>query len=195
LRPERTLESLYLAPLADRVARNGGHVYPKACRFYLLIDIKSDPPTTYRILQTLFSKYSKMLSVVQKGKAEQRGVTVILTGDRPKHEVENSNPRYAGYDGRLSDLNSHAPADLMPMISDNWSAHFHWKGNGPVPAGERAKLRAIVRQAHAAGRVVRFWAAPESETVWRELRSDGIDLINTDQLSRLAKFLRSSQSR
>src|SRR6476469_6888592 len=37
LKPERTLESLYLAPLAERVRQNGGHVYPSATRFFLLI--------------------------------------------------------------------------------------------------------------------------------------------------------------
>src|SRR4051812_6754640 len=43
LKPERTLESLYLAPLAERVHQNGGHVYPNTTRFFLLIDIKDDP--------------------------------------------------------------------------------------------------------------------------------------------------------
>jgi glycerophosphoryl diester phosphodiesterase len=54
---------------------------------------------------------------------------------------------------------------------------------------ERARLREIVTKAHAADRVVRFWATPENEQVWRELRAAGVDLINTDQLDRLAAFL------
>src|SRR5215475_3841962 len=40
LKPDRTLESLYLAPLAERVHTNGGHVYAKPSRFFLLIDFK-----------------------------------------------------------------------------------------------------------------------------------------------------------
>ena len=51
-------------------------------------------------------------------------------------------------------------------------------------------LQRIVTKAHAAGRVVRFWKTPENETVWRELRSADVDLLNTDQLARLAAFLR-----
>src|SRR5262245_53599684 len=39
LQPERTLESLYLEPLARRVRENGGHVCGKGDRFILLIDI------------------------------------------------------------------------------------------------------------------------------------------------------------
>src|SRR4051794_7241519 len=37
LKPDRTLETLYLAPLADRVEKNSGHVFPQATRFFLLI--------------------------------------------------------------------------------------------------------------------------------------------------------------
>jgi Glycerophosphoryl diester phosphodiesterase family len=193
LTPERTLEKLYLAPLAERVRQNGGHVYPKNSRFFLLIDFKSDPKETYRILKTLLAKYSDMLSVVENGKFRERAVTVVLTGSRPKLDPNDSRLRYAGLDGRLTDIDSHVPAHFMPMISDNWTAHFHWNGIGPMPASERAELLEIVKKAHAAGRVVRFWETPENEAFWTELHSDGVDLINTDQLERLAKFLRKNK--
>lgn len=192
LKPERTLESLYLAPLADRVKQFGGHVYLNGSRFFLLIDIKGDPQETYRNLQTLFAKYRKMLTVIEGGKVRQGAVTVVLTGRRPQIELADAGPRYAGLDGRLSDLDNRAPAHLMPMISDEWPAHFHWSGQGPAPARERAKLQEIVKKAHARGRVVRFWKTPENESVWLELQSAGVDLINTDQLDRLSAFLRKS---
>jgi Glycerophosphoryl diester phosphodiesterase family len=194
LRPERTLETLYLRPLADRVRQNGGHVYPNSARFFLLIDFKGDAKETYRILQALSSRYSKMLTVVEGGKVRPGAVTVVLTGRRPQLEEADSRPRYVGLDGRLSDLESHAPAHFMPMISDEWPKHFQWNGKGPIPAGERAKLQEIVKKAHASGRVVRFWKTPEDETVWRELRSMGVDLINTDELARLETFLRASET-
>jgi hypothetical protein len=192
LKPERTLESLYLAPLAERVRQNDGHVYRKATRFFLLIDIKDDPRQTYRALQKLLSKHIDMLTTVEDGKVRPGAVTVVLTGNRPQIERGDSRVRTAGLDGRLSDLSSQTPAHRMPMISDNWTEQFHWNGDGPMPEKERAKLREIVKKAHASGRVVRFWATPENETVWRELRAAGVDLINTDELARLATFLRSS---
>ncbi len=58
-----------------------------------------------------------------------------------------------------------------------------------MPDEERKKLREIVAKAHARGRVVRFWATPESPAVWKELRDAKVDLINTDQLEQLQKFL------
>lgn len=194
LKPERTLEALYLAPLAERVQKNNGQVYPDNKRFFLLLDFKGDPHDTYRLLQPLLDKYSHMLTVVQNGKLRQGAVTVVLTGNRPKLDDDDAAPRYTGLDGRLSDLDSKTPACLMPMISDAWSATFHWQGVGPNTASDRAKLRDAVKRAHAAGRVIRFWATPENEDVWREMRAAGVDLINTDQLDRLAAFLQAPEA-
>ena len=50
--------------------------------------------------------------------------------------------RYAGIDGRLTDLDSNAPADLMPWISDRWDTHFRW--NGARIVGRTAKGRATI---------------------------------------------------
>jgi glycerophosphoryl diester phosphodiesterase len=195
LRAERTLESLYLAPLADRIHENSGRLYPNAARFFLLVDIKDDPRPTYRELQKLLAKHADMLTSVQAGKVRPGALTVVLTGNRPQIERSDSRVEYAGLDGRLSDLGSREPAHVMPMISDNWTKQFHWNGDGPMSKNERAKLREIVKKAHDSGRVVRFWATPESETVWHELRAAGVDLINTDELDRLAAFLRASDEK
>jgi hypothetical protein len=190
LKPERTLDSLYLAPLANRIQQNGGHVYSKPTRFFLLIDIKDNAGKTYGELEKLLANYVDMLTTIEAGKVRAGAVTIVLTGNRPQISRHDSRFRYVALDGRLSDLKSPAPAHLMPMISDNWTKQFHWDGKGPMPENERAKLREIVKKAHASGRVVRFWATPENEGVWRELRAADVDLINTDELDRLATFLR-----
>jgi hypothetical protein len=187
----RTLESLYLAPLARRVKQNGGQVYDGKQRFILLIDIKSDGSETYAQLAKELAKHGDMLATVEDGRVRPGAVTVVISGNRPRDELTNAELRHAGFDGRLADLNSDVPAHLMPMISDNWHQHFRWDGKGEMPESERAKLKRIVTKAHDADRVVRFWAIPENEAVWAELRSAGVDLINTDQLGRLATFLRS----
>ena len=58
-----------------------------------------------------------------------------------------------------------------------------------MPADEREKLEQFVQKAHAHGRLVRFWATPERTEVWKDLRSAGVDLINTDKLAELEQFL------
>lgn len=195
LRPDRTLESLYLAPLARRVRQSDKRVYPNGQRFFLLVDVKSEPQDALKHLRKVLLDYAEMFTAVDGSKVQQGAVTVVVTGNRPRVEPAEATRRYFGLDGRMSDLDSHVPSHFMPMISDNWTSYFTWKGDGPMPAGERAKLQEIVKKAHAADRVVRFWATPENESVWRELRSAGVDLIGTDQLDRLAGFLRANEDK
>ena len=119
---------------------------------------------------------------------------MVVSGNRPLELMRSQPVRYAGYDGRLTDLDSDAPADLIPLISDQWSRHFTWRGDGPMPPQERQKLSDIVQKAHAKGRLVRFWATPDvrsagREAVWRELLSAGVDLLNSDDLKGLQEFL------
>ncbi|MAP53239.1 MAG: hypothetical protein CMO48_06885, partial [Verrucomicrobiales bacterium] len=47
LREKRSLESLYLEPLAKRVKANGGSVHKTKAPFHLMIDFKTDGPKTY----------------------------------------------------------------------------------------------------------------------------------------------------
>lgn len=193
LRPERTLQKLYLDPLRARVQANGGRVYRDGPPFWLLIDVKTEAKSTYAVLDKVLAGYQDMLAVVRDGKLQEGPVKVVVSGNRASKVMAAQKTRYAGLDGRISDLGSTEPAHLMPWISDRWTSHFRWLGDGPLPAGERLRLQEFVRQAHARGRLLRFWATPEKEAVWRELRAAGVDLINTDDLSGLSRFLLSER--
>lgn len=102
LKPDRTLQKLYLDPLRERIKQNGGKVFAgeKVPPFYLLIDIKTDAASTYPVLHELLSKYSDILTEVRDGNVTPRAVTVILSGSRPSLDIlAKQSPRYAGYDG------------------------------------------------------------------------------------------------
>ncbi len=116
-------------------------------------------------------------------------MTVVVSGNCARDLIQKQKVRYAAIDGRPGDLDSAVPAHLMPFISASWSSQFRWRGQGPMPAGERARLREMVKKAHRHGRRVRFWATPERPEVWRELRAARVDLINTDRLGQLREFL------
>jgi glycerophosphoryl diester phosphodiesterase len=47
----------------------------------------------------------------------------------------------------------------------------------------------LVRTAHAQGRQIRFWGLQDEPGVWQELWDAGVDLINTDRLADLNRFL------
>ncbi len=190
---DRTLENLYLQPLQERAMQNGGRIYKDGPTVTLLVDIKTNGKAAYAAIDQLLLKYDSMISVTTGGEYTEKAVTVIISGDRPVQEIETSEPRRVGIDGRLSDLNSDKSADLLPLISDNWTTHFRYRGVGVMPDSEREKLHDIVAQVHSRGRRIRFWATPESPELWHELKAAGVDLIGTDDLKKLGNFLSSSK--
>ncbi len=190
LRTENTLERLYLIPLQERVRAHGGRVYPGGPLFTLLIDIKSDGPATYAALRGLLEKYREMIAAYDERGELPGAVQVVVSGNCPRPVIAADPLRLARIDGRLTDLNSGESAQRMPLISDRWTAHFQWRGEGEFSKEEQDKLLSIVRQAHAAGRRVRFWATPEEPRLWHALQAAGVDHINTDRLDQLSDHLR-----
>ena len=198
LQPDRTLDALYLDPLLRIVRENGGEVHTGSPAFTLLVDIKSDDEDTYLELDRVLEAYEEILTHVRDGMVEQRAVTVIVSGERAWQRIAADSVRYVGVDGRLSDLPSDHPGHLMPLVSDRWDRISAWSGEGPMPAADRSELRRIVHEAHAQRRQVRFWAtpdepSPERTAVWAELLAAGVDLIGTDDLDGLRKFLLASE--
>ena len=197
---ERTLRRLYLDPLRERVKHNGGRVYPNGPQFTLLIDIKSGAVATYEILNRILAEYSDVFTSFGPDGRKDKAVLAVVSGNRPREFMESQKLRYAGCDGRLTDLKSNYPADLIPVISDNWKKYFKWNGTGEMSAEEHDRLREIVQKAHEKGRLVRFWSTPDNpsparEALWRELLSVGVDLINTDDLEGLRQFLLANRAR
>ncbi|MCP4638835.1 MAG: hypothetical protein GY851_00305 [bacterium] len=187
--PGRTLQALYLDPLRERVRANGGAVYPGGPRFWLLIDFKTGAVRTYEALREVLHEYDDILTEFRAKRTKVKAVTIVLSGNRPTRLVEEERVRLGGIDGRMNELESGISSHLMPMLSDHWGRVFDWSGPGPMPDETREKLHAIVRQCHADGRAVRFWATPDYPELWSELVDAEVDLINTDNLAKLQSFL------
>ena len=193
IRKGRTLEEMYLKPLAAQVERNKGVVVSGQERFILLIDIKADGDEAYPILDRLLTRYGSMFTAILHGKHRPGPVTAILSGARPRTLVEKDPTRYCSLDGRPADLGGKAAPDLIPLISDKWSNHFKWRGRGSFPPDERRRLSDFVKRSKHDGRILRFWAVPDRIEAWKVLHESGVDLINTDKLQELSLFLRSQQ--
>ncbi len=192
VRPGRTLQALYLDPLSERVKKNGGKVFPGGPDFTLLVDVKSDATNTYQALRLILQEYASMLTRFQPGLTESNAVTVIISGNRARALMAAETSRLAGYDGRLADLNAADSRHLIPLVSDNWTLHFKWRGKpeeGSLPDAERTRLKVMVSNAHARGQRLRLWGTPDAPAMWKELRDAGVDLINTDKLPELRSFL------
>ncbi len=190
VKPERTLQALYLNPLREIIKNNGGHVYTNAATFMLMIDVKSASKPTYMALRSLLTGYTNILSVMSEIGTQTNALTIVISGNRAPEILAAEPVRYAGIDGRLSEITPHTSTQLVPIISEDWKQHFKWLGKGSFPDEERNKLHQIVEQVHQQGRRLRFWASPDKVDCWRELQSAGVDVLGTDDLAGLANFLR-----
>ena len=88
MREKRSLESLYLEPLAKRVKANGGSVHKTKAPFHLMIDFKTDGPKTYAALQPLREKYRFMLTEFGR-KNKTKAVTIVISGSRRARRWKN----------------------------------------------------------------------------------------------------------
>lgn len=193
LKPERTLESMYLKPLQARVRASASRrVQPHSEHFYLLIDVKSAAEPTYHSIDAVLRKYPDLLSEYRDGSFISRAVTIVISGNVARDTILKQSHRFASFDGREGDLWSDVPVSAMPWISESWSRLFKWRGGGPMPEQERERLAHFVGAAHTKGRLVRFWGVPEKEEVWRELLDHRVDILGTDMPQRLTKFLSAS---
>lgn len=186
--PEKTLQKLYLDPLRAFMKTNPA--VRSTPPLTLLIDIKSETETTYAALREVLKSYSDILTRFESNRIHTNAIIVIISGNRPEATMQNESVRYAALDGRLPDLDTNPPVALVPLISDNWTKHFQWRGVGPLPDQERTKLQQIVQRTHAQGRRIRFWATPDNVAGWKELSDAKADLLNTDHLAEMETFLR-----
>jgi hypothetical protein len=180
---KRTLEALYLKPLLNYVQCNDRDNKEKKinnCPLTLMIDIKSDASKTYTALLSLLDKYKSILSGYEDGNTTLRNVTIVITGHKPYQLIKCKDRRLVFID---------SSSNMYPIASCKYSSLLKWKGKGTIPDREIQRLVYYVTQAHKNGRKVRLWASPENKVVWSELLKCNVDLINTDRLKRLRKFL------
>ncbi|NCI47977.1 phosphatidylinositol-specific phospholipase C/glycerophosphodiester phosphodiesterase family protein [Sediminibacterium soli] len=190
-RKGKTLENLYLKPLYGHIREHGGEVYPGYGKpIVLMIDIKLNANTTYRMLRPLLEKYRSMLTSYENGVITERQVTIVISGNKPYQLMQQERTRYAFIDESLTAIReNNFPNSLCPIASCHYGSLLNWNGEGAMPETEKARLIGFVNAAHTQGKKVRLWASPEKTAVWNELLNCGVDLVNTDQLDALRDFL------
>ncbi|MCO5948504.1 phosphatidylinositol-specific phospholipase C/glycerophosphodiester phosphodiesterase family protein [Mucilaginibacter flavidus] len=190
-RPSKTLESLYLKPLARYIKNNGGEVYKGYTEpVILMIDIKTGADNTYAAIEKVLARYSSILSSFDHGVVTKKQVTVVLSGHKPYQMLKAQQTRFAFIDEDLvKSKQDTLSTNVYELSSCKYSKILRWTGHGKFPNEERARLCAYVAMAHRFRRKVRLWASPENREVWRELLNCKVDLICTDKLSELKEFL------
>jgi Glycerophosphoryl diester phosphodiesterase family len=189
----RTLRNLYLRPLQDRISAHQGRIYPGyAGHFYLMIDFKTAADSTYPVLRAQLQEFSTILSAVRDTVDEgHKPVKIFISGNRPSvANLQRDSVQWAALDGRPDELGKGVPVSLMPVVSTHYARVLQWRGTGDIDPKDRQRLLSFVQQAHAEGKKVRLWGAPDTPACWRLLLSAGVDLINTDKLREFAEFMK-----
>lgn len=192
----RTLESLYLEPLARDVA--AGSV---PADLQLLVDVKGAPAGTMPLLRAELASYADLLTTYRGCTAVPGPVSVVVSGNAHPTAPRPGATSLFGYDQRLEPGDHPSLSQsVTPLVSADWADYFTWDGRGRMPRREHDRLVQLVDAAHAAGSAIRFWDTPDDrgrarDALWRELAADGVDWINTDDLTGYAAFRRQSQLR
>ena len=190
-RSGKTLESLYLQPLAARILKNNGRVYKDYAEpVILMIDIKTGAGNTYKAIEQVLDKYRFMLTSYDGGVVHNGAVTVVISGHKPYKLLKSQGKRLAFIDEDLQRTTRDTGAvNVYTMSSCKYSKLLKWSGAGIISAQEQQRLCYYVTMAHRFGKKVRLWASPENSMVWNELLKCGVDLINTDKLATLKNYL------
>ena len=75
------------------------------------------------------------------------------------------------------------------MISTSFSQHVKWNGNESIPPDALIKMKGLMADAHAKKKLFRFWGTPDFENAWKELMRANMDVIVTDDVAALVKYL------
>jgi hypothetical protein len=178
------LERLYLRPLDSLVKANGGHVYGGEETFLLMIDVKTEGAATYRAIDELLQKFTNL-----KCKSAKCPVKIFLSGNRPVNLMMGEGYDGLSIDGRPADVGKGYSAEWMPVISDNYSKWSSWDGKSNPSEKDLNRIRGLSARVHAEGKLLRLWSIPDNMLAWRELSNAGVDLINTDHLADLSRYL------
>ena len=189
IRPERTFDALYLEPVMKVFGENGGRAWAGSEQtLQLLIDIKETTEPTLGTLVKLLEGHRDVFDPTVNPYA----VRVVMTGNVPAPSDFGKYPDYIFFDGNLDLEYTDAQLQRIALFSAPFYKYTLWRGRGKGSKKGWEKVSEAVEHAHALGKPIRFWGAPESRKVYRVFYSRDIDYMNSDYPADCAQFYRSN---
>ncbi|MFC3561501.1 alkaline phosphatase [Pedobacter jamesrossensis] len=181
----KTLKKLYLEPLVAFFKENGNHAYSNPqLKLQLVIDIKDD---YQNVLATLL-KQLKDYELVFDHDKNPSAIKLLVSGNIPPVDKFNDYPAFVYFDGRPGRNYTSEQLKHVGMISDDLTKYSVWNGKGTPTPPDLEKMKALIAEAHKAGKPFRFWATKDSPNSWKELEQMGVDWIGTDHPTALSGF-------
>lgn len=185
IRPDRTLEALYLKPLQMQVQKNNGTPYSRpAAKLQLLIDLKTDGKATLPVLVKTLAKYPEI--------STNPAIQVVISGNKPEPATWSQFPDFIHFDGTPGEQYTPEELQRIALFSDNFRKYTQWSGKGLIVKDERDRIQHLIDSVHHLNKKFRFWAAPDNVTSWQTLMHLGVDYLGTDDVVGLTNYLKDS---
>lgn len=176
--PSKTLESMYLQPLSQRVNEGDGKLYGLT----LMIDLKTDGTPTMDVVVKTLERYPEL--------KECEGLSITMSGNYPPPSQWKNYPSYISFDGRPNVDYTADEINRVKLVSTSFSSVSNWDGNGEIPSKDKEKIKQTIDWAHQLNKPVRFWASPDFPNAWQKFKEAGVDVLNSDKIDELERYLR-----
>lgn len=186
IKSENTLMTLYINPLLQKIKENDGLAYSDGKRLRLLIDIKVEGDKVLRLLEKQLKPNRHLFDLKHNANAVQ----IIISGDMPKSEDYKNYDNIFYFDGRQKAVYSKKNFKRIALVSTSILDFAKWNKEGIYSEKENLRLHNFVDSVHHVGKMVRFWATPNTLTSFKTLKNLGVDFIGSDDLVLLAEFLK-----
>lgn len=174
----KTLKSLYIEPILAEIAKNKGKLNQP---LQLLIDLKTGGET----LKTVENQLIEYKSVFKKAK-----LTIVISGEMPEPDDFVKFDEMLSFDGRIKNSYDKKQLNRVAIFSQNFQEIVLWAGKKQLDDDQMEKLEVFIKGIHKKGKKLRFWATPDTPTSWHSLMILEVDLIGTDDLAGMARFLK-----
>jgi alkaline phosphatase len=176
LKAENSFAALYVEPIVRTFRANGGRMWPgSAARLQLMVELKSETEPELSEVIALLERYPDVF-------CSPEGVRVTVTGNVPAPADFSKYPSWVWFDGNLHTAYTGSQLERVALISEDFRDYAaKWNGKGNFIQADYQPLKAAVDQAHALGKPVRFWNAPEGTTPYFTYIRLGLDYVNTDK--------------
>jgi len=175
--PSKTLESMYLQPLSQKVKEANGKLYGLT----LMIDLKTDGASTMDVLVKTLTRYPQL--------AQCQGLAITMSGDYPPPAQWKKYPPYLTFDGRPNVSYTADEVKRLTLVSTSFASVSSWNGKGEIPSADATKIKQTIEWAHRLNKPLRFWASPDFPNAWEKLKAIGVDILNSDNINELADYL------
>lgn len=186
IKPDRTLDSLYIKPIVRAVRKNNGKAWndnPKT--FQLLIDLKTATEPTLTMLVHKLKNYPDVFDP----NVNENAIRVVITGNRPDPSEFGKYPGFIFFDGILGQEYNRQQLERVALFSENIKIFTSWNGEGVMIDKEKLRLQFVIDSVHSLNKKIRFWNAPDGPEAWDAFIRMKCDYINTDHIVQLAEYL------